>query len=159
MSGKPLILVVLLVAMFAFAATTEERAEAGWNCTGTDIWPGDDIDAIINADKADTATRFCVYAGRYEVSDVARLKTGDKLDAQPGKLDYVGSATKPDPVVELVGSSTENLLSALGSGITIKWVDVSGASGTGRAPVAPSLLDPRIRSFWCSTRESTTTTL
>ena len=130
--GKPLILVVLLVAMFAFAATTEERAEAAWNCTGTDIWPGDDIDAIINNDKADRATTFCVHAGTYKVSEVARLKAGDKLEAEPGKLDHVGPATKPNPVVELVGSGTENLLSAFGNDISITWVDLSGASGTGQ---------------------------
>jgi hypothetical protein len=130
--GKPLFLVVLLVATFAFVATTEERAEAAWNCTGTDIRPGDDIDAKINQDEADTPTRFCVYAGKYTVSEVARLKDGDTLDAEPGSLDYVGPATKPTPKVKLVGSGTENLLSALGSDITIKWVDLSGASGTGQ---------------------------
>jgi hypothetical protein len=130
--GKRLILVVLLVAMFAFVATTEERAEAAWNCTGTDISRGDDIDAIINQDEADTATTFCVHAGRYQVSEVARLKAGDKLVGEPGKLEYVGPATKPTPVVELVGSGTENLLSAFGTDISITWVDVSGASGTGQ---------------------------
>src|SRR5215212_6499195 len=117
--------------MLAFVATTEERAEAAWNCTGTHIWPGDDIDLEINQDEADTATRFCVHAGTYQVSEVARLKAGDKLDAEPGKLDYVGPAAKPTPVVELVGSGTQNLLSALGSDISITWVDLSGASGTG----------------------------
>src|SRR5215212_9501702 len=129
--GKRLILLVPLLAMFAFVATTEERAEAAWNCTGTHIWPGDDIDLEINQDEADTATRFCVHAGTYQVSEVARLKAGDKLDAEPGKLDYVGPAAKPTPVVELVGSGTQNLLSALGSDISITWVDLSGASGTG----------------------------
>ena len=130
--GKRLILLVPLVAMFAFVATTEERAEAAWNCTGTHIWPGDDIDLEINQDEADTATRFCVHAGRYQVSEVARLKAGDKLDAEPGKLEYVGPATKPTPVVFLEGSGTENLLSALGARISITWVDLSGASGTGQ---------------------------
>ena len=101
-----------------------------WNCSGTDINRGDDIDAIIN-DRPRGPTRFCVHAGEYQVSDVARLKDGDTLDAQPGDLEYVGPATKPTPVVKLVGSSTENLLSALGSNITIKWVDLRGASGTG----------------------------
>ena len=92
-----------------------------------------DIDAIINERSLWSATTFCVHAGKYPVSEVARLKTGDKLDAQPGKLAYVGPATKPtDPVVELYGTnSTDNLLVALGTNITIKWVDLSGASGTG----------------------------
>jgi len=90
-----------------------------------------DIDAIINQ-RPRGATRFCVYAGTYQVSEVARLKDGDTLDAEPGDTpDHVGPATKPTPKVKLVGSSTANLLSALGSGITIRWVDLSGASGTG----------------------------
>src|SRR5215212_7698817 len=117
--------------MFAFVATTQERAEAAWNCTGTHVWPGDDIDLEINQDEANTATRFCVHAGTYQVSEVVRLKAGDKLDAEPGEVDYVGPATKPTPVVKLVGSGTDNLLSAIGTGISITWVDLSGARGTG----------------------------
>jgi hypothetical protein len=103
-----------------------------WNCSGTPIKPGNDIDNIINSAPPDSPTTFCVYAGRYPVSQVARLKTGDTLSAQPGKLDYVGPATDPTPVVELYGTNgTDNLLSTLGADITIKWVDLTGASGTG----------------------------
>jgi hypothetical protein len=107
-----------------------------WNCSGTPIKPGNDIDEIINSASPDSPTTFCVYAGRYPVSQVARLKTGDTLSAQPGKLDYVGPATNPatdpTPVVELYGTNgTDNLLSTLGADITIKWVDLTGASGTG----------------------------
>jgi hypothetical protein len=103
----------------------------GWNCTGKQINQGDDIDAIINNDPSGTPTRFCVHAGTYQVSAPARLRAGDKLDAEPGRLAPVGPATQPTPVVKLVGSGTENLLSAIGTGISITWVDLSGASGTG----------------------------
>jgi len=41
------------------------------------------------------------------------------------------TATKPTPKVELVGSGTDNLLRADGSGISISWVDLTGAKGTG----------------------------
>ena len=87
-----------------------------WNCSGTPIRPGNDIDEIINSDPSGSATTFCVYAGRYPVSQVARLKTGDTLSAQPGRLAYVGpathQATDPTPVVELYGTNgTDNLLS------------------------------------------------
>jgi hypothetical protein len=103
-----------------------------WNCMGTEIRQGDDIDAIINNNPSGTATRSCVHAGTYPVSAVARLRTGDELDAEPGEEPVsVGPATKLTPVVKLVGSGTDNLLSATGTGSSITWVDLSGARGTG----------------------------
>jgi hypothetical protein len=131
-SRSCLVLLVPLVALIAFVAAPQERAEAAWSCTGNQITPGEDIDAIINNDASGTATRFCVHAGTYRVSAVARLKAGDDLEGEPGTLASVGPAKKPTPVVKLEGTGTDTLLSALGSGISIKWVDLSGASGTGR---------------------------
>jgi len=121
---------------------TVSTTQASWSCSGKDIYPGQDIDAIINNDPSGTATRFCVHAGTYQVSAVARLRAGDKLDAEPGTTNFVekggGSgtfvntkATQPIPVVKLVGSGTDSLLRADGTGISITWVDLSGASGTG----------------------------
>ena len=135
---KHIILLVPLLALFAFVATSEQRAEgATWTCTGTHIFPGvkpeNDIDAMINKDASDRATTFCVHAGTYPVSAPAILKTGDKLMGEPGPTPTtVDTATKPTPVVKLVGSGTDNLLRARGSGISISWVDVTGASGTGK---------------------------
>jgi hypothetical protein len=96
-----------------------------------DITPGEDLDAIINNDASGTSTTFCVRAGTYQVSAPAILKAGDKLKGQPGTKTTVDTATKPTPVVKLVGSGTDNLLRANGSGISISWVDLTGASGTG----------------------------
>jgi hypothetical protein len=135
---KHIILLVPLLALFAFVATSEQRAEgATWTCTGTHIFPGvkpeNDIDAMINKDASDRATTFCVHAGTYPVSAPAILKTGDKLMGEPGPTPTtVDTATKPTPVVKLVGSGTDNLLRARGPGISISWVDVTGASGTGK---------------------------
>jgi len=109
-------------------------------CTGnhiTHIYPGDDIDAKINNDPSDTATTFCVHAGRYTVSAPAILKVGDKLAGEPGTVDTIDltrttkTATKPTPKVKLEGGGTDNLLRARGTGISISWVDLSRASGTG----------------------------
>src|SRR5215207_7306835 len=96
-----------------------------------DITPGEDLDAIINNDASGTSTTFCVHAGTYQVSAPAILRAGDKLKGQPGTKTTVDTATKPTPVVKLVGSGTDNLLRANGSGISISWVDLTGASGTG----------------------------
>jgi hypothetical protein len=102
-----------------------------WNCTGNQITPGEDLDAIINNDPSGSATTFCVHAGTYQVSAPAILKAGDKLAGKPGTKTTVDTATKPTPVVKLVGSGTDNLLRARGTGISISWVDLSGAKGTG----------------------------
>jgi hypothetical protein len=136
-----LILLVPLLALFAFVEPTEDRAEAAtWGCMGKDIKPGNDIDNIINNDPSGTATTFCVDAGTYQVSAPAILKAGDKLIGQPGTKPFVQKCTpscvntnvpQPIPVVKLVGSGTDNLLRARGNPIFISWVDLSGASGTG----------------------------
>jgi hypothetical protein len=97
-----------------------------------DIKPPADIDNIINSDPSGTATTFCVYAGNYTVSAPAILKAGDKLKGEPNfPLTPVGPANQPDPVVNLVASGSQNLLRANGNEISITWVDLSGADGTG----------------------------
>jgi hypothetical protein len=96
-----------------------------------DIRPGQDFDNAINSDPSGTATTFCVYAGTYTVSTQATLKASDKLMGEPGDSTSVGPATKPTPVVMLKGSGSDNLLRADGNGISISWVDLTGASGTG----------------------------
>jgi hypothetical protein len=141
---KRLIVLAPLLALFAFVAMTEERAEGAtstWGCMGTVIKPGNDIDNIINNDPSGTATTFCVDAGTYQVSAPAILKAGDKLIGQPGTKPFVQKCTagscvntnvpQPIPVVKLVGSGTDNLLRARGNPIFISWVDLTGASGTG----------------------------
>ena len=132
------IMLLTVLALFAFVETPDKRAEgATWTCTGTHIYPTDqnnrptDIDAIINNDAPDRATRFCVHAGTYEISAPAILKDGDKLDGEWGTTTTVDTATMPTPVVKLEGSGTDNLLRPRGSGISISWVDLSRASGTG----------------------------
>ena len=98
------------------------------NCIGTHIRPGDNIATIIN----DKSGRFCVHRGAYTVSTQATLKAGDKLDAEPGTWTSVGPARVPDPVVYLEGRGTDNLLRADGNDVSISWVDLYGASATGK---------------------------
>src|SRR5215208_909881 len=94
--------------------------------------PENDIDNVINSDPSGTATTFCVYKGTYPISTQATLKTGDKLMGEPGPAPTsVGPATQPAPVVTLEGSGSDNLLRADGNGISISWVDLTGAKGTG----------------------------
>jgi hypothetical protein len=83
--------------------------------------PGVDIDNIINSDPSSSATTFCVYAGTYTVSTQATLKAGDKLkgEPEPEPIATVGPATRPEPSVKLVGSSSDNVLRADGNDISI----------------------------------------
>src|SRR5918994_1082367 len=53
-------------------------------CSGVQVNPGDDLDAIVNADPRDTATTFCVYAATYNISETLRLSDGDRLIGQTG---------------------------------------------------------------------------
>jgi hypothetical protein len=111
--------------------STTPPPPSNWNCQGNQITPGEDLDSIINNDSS-AATRFCVHAGTYQVSTQATLKTGDKLEGEPGPAPTeVGPARKPTPVVKLVGTGSDNVLRADGNGISITWVDITGARGTG----------------------------
>ena len=93
----------------------------------------DDIDAIINRDRPGSATTFCVHAG-----DLSGLRGRPPQDwrharAEPGKLAYVGSGHEADPRSrDGRHNGTENLLSTFGADISIKWVDLRGARGTGK---------------------------
>jgi Thrombospondin type 3 repeat len=109
---------------------TDPGGGTSWNCTANQITPGEDLDAIINNDSSGAATRFCVHAGTYQVSAQATLKAGDKLEGEPENKTYIDTATKPTPAVKLVGGTSDPLLRADGNGISITWVDLSGASGT-----------------------------
>jgi len=97
------------------------------NCIGTHIEPGDNIATIINNESG----RFCVHRGTYTVSTQALLKTGDKLDAEPGTWTSEGPARVPDPVVKLEGRGTDNLLRADGNDISISMYTKSRLTASG----------------------------
>src|SRR5919112_5853661 len=50
-----------------------------WGCSRKQIVPGDDLDAIVNADSSTVATTFCIHAGTYAID-----RTGDKLLGEVG---------------------------------------------------------------------------
>jgi hypothetical protein len=119
-----------MVVLVVYAAPSS----ATHTCTGTNIVeinPGDDLDAIVNADPETTPTTFCVHRGTYTIDQTVTLYSGDKLQGQPGKRTSVGPATKPEPSVQ-VSPGTNNvsrLIEAKGSNVRIVWLDLSGATG------------------------------
>ena len=120
--------VVLLVQTLPAAAQD--------SCSGVQVNPGDDLDAIVNADPRDTATTFCVNAqpggttATYNISEMLRLNDGDRLIGQTGTTETRGPATYGVPKVEIRPSgSLDKIIAAVGKDIEIQWVDIAGAVG------------------------------
>ncbi len=97
-----------------------------------------DIDATINSDPGTQTTKFCLAAGTHTASDTVILKDGDTLTGPIGSQASFGPVTYGLPEAKIVGESTDKVISANGSNITIDWVDVSGADGRIDASRDPS---------------------
>ena len=120
--------VVLLVATLPAAAQD--------SCTGKQINPGEDLDAIVNSDLRGAATTFCVNANpdgttaTYYVSETLLLRDGDRLIGQTGTTETRGPAVYGVPKVEIRPTgSPDKIIVADGKGNEIQWVDVAGAVG------------------------------
>ena len=121
-------MVVLLVHILPAAAQDV--------CSGVQVNPGNNLDAIVNTDPRDTATTFCVNAhsdgttATYNISETLRLRDGDRLIGQTGTTVMRGPATYGVPEVEIRPSgSPDQIIAAVGKNIEIKWVDIAGAVG------------------------------
>ena len=113
---------------------TDPGGGTSWNCTGNQITPGEDIDAIINNDSSGTATSL--LRPRWHVPGLraqATLKAGDKLEGEPGKKDLHRYSHKADACGQAGATATSRTpcCAPMGNGISITWVDLSGARGTG----------------------------
>jgi hypothetical protein len=111
-------------------------AAAQDSCSGVQVNPGDDLDAIVNSDPRSTATTFCLNAhsdgttATYTISGTLRLKDGDKLIGKTGETVTRGPATYGVPLVRIRPSgSLDKIIASLGKDIEIQWVDISGAVG------------------------------
>src|SRR5215208_203720 len=111
-------------------------AAAQDSCSGVQVNPANDLDAIVNADPRDTATTFCVNANSdgttatYNISETLRLRDGDRLIGQTGETVIRGPATYGVPKVEIRSSgSPDQIIAAVGKNIEIQWVDIAGAVG------------------------------
>src|SRR5918994_7825374 len=100
------------------------------SCSGVQVNPGQDLDAIVNADPRDRATTFCINAATYNISETLLLKDGDRLIGQTGEIVTRGPATYGVPEVEIRPSgSPDKIIAAVGKNIEIQWVDIAGAVG------------------------------
>jgi hypothetical protein len=100
------------------------------SCSGVQVNPGDDLDAIVNGDLRDRATTFCVNTGTYYISETLRLNDGDRLIGQTGEIVTRDPATYGVPEVSIRPSgSPDKIIAAVGKDIEIQWVDIAGAVG------------------------------
>jgi hypothetical protein len=113
--------VVLLVHIFPAAAQD--------SCSGVQVNPGDDLDAIVNGDPPTSATTICIHAGTYLIDQVVVPRDGDALVGEPGTSTVIGPATKPEPVVLVRNAAAlSRLVQPTGSNIHLEWLDISGAN-------------------------------
>ncbi len=104
---------------------------ASFSCSGVNIYPGNDLDAIVNSDPSTRATTFCLHASSsgttYWVNNSVLLRAGDKLMGQPGQVITRGPASYGVPPVKIrSGVSLRALINANGPNVQLSWLDVSG---------------------------------
>src|SRR5215218_2408933 len=122
---------VLVIGGVAYALT--------FTCEGQEIVPGDDLDAIVNADSSTVATTFCIHAGTYAIDHTINVRTGDKLLGEVGATTTRGPATYPtNPPVKITnGANLTRLIQLEGENATLQWLDVSGARSLHNADGSP----------------------
>ena len=106
-------------------------AGATHSCSGVQINPGNDLDAIVNSDPSTRATTFCVHApssgATYTINNSLKLRSGDRIMGQPGQVITRGPASYGVPPVKIRnGASLGILIHALGPNVQLKWLDVAG---------------------------------
>ena len=138
--GWPMVSVAaaIMVALASIVALTllgrTVPAEAAQFCSGVQIKPGDDLDAIVNRDPRQRATTFCVNAASsgtlYKINNTVVLRAGDKLLGRPGPVVTRGPARYGVPPVKIRnGGALDRLVALHGSNVQLKWLDIAGAVG------------------------------
>ena len=126
-----------LTAAMAIVLLIHTLPAAGQDsCSGVQVNPGDDLDAIVNPDPRSRATTFCVNANSdgtaatYNISATLRLKDGDRLIGEQGTTETRGPANYGVPKVNIRPSgSPDKIIAAVGEDIEIQWLDIAGAVG------------------------------
>ena len=102
------------------------------SCSGVQINPGQDLDAIVNSDPVDRATTFCIHApssgATYYINNKVLLRSGDKLLGEPGQVITRGPASYGVPPVKILnGGSLPKLIQLSGSNVALRWLDIAGS--------------------------------
>jgi len=130
------VLASIIVALMVGAAVLvwhTPPAEAH-SCSGVQINPGQDLDAIVNNDPSTRATTFCVHASSsgatYTINRTLQLRSGDKILGEPGQVITRGPASYGVPPVKIRDGSSglEKIVELSGLNVELRWLDVAGAA-------------------------------
>ena len=128
--------VVGLAATVMVALLYTLPAAAQDSCSGVQVNPGNDLDAIVNGDPRGTPTTFCLNAysngttATYNVSETLRLKDGDRLIGEQGESVTRGPATYGVPKVDIRPTrALDKLIAPVGKDVEIQWLDIAGGVG------------------------------
>jgi hypothetical protein len=143
-----------LIAAVAVALWDAPPAGATHACSGVQIQPGEDLDAIVNGDPAEEATTFCVHASSsgttYAIDHPLLLGSGDKLLGHPGRVVTRGPASYGVPLVKIRnGASLTRLIDLSGSNVALGWLDVAGANGKYISPFPEDCPKPSADGLRC----------
>lgn len=124
-------IVALGIAAAVILIGHQPSSAATFTCSGVHVYPGNDLDAIVNRDPSDKATTFCVHApssgATYSINNTLQLRAGDKLLGQPGQVITRGPASYGVPPVKIRNAaSLRVLVDARGSNTQLKWLDIAG---------------------------------
>jgi hypothetical protein len=99
----------------------------------------DDLDALVNSDPRTSPTKFCVTEGTHTVDRIVIPKDGDLITGPIGRQITRGPAIYGVPTAKIVGQGVERVISAHGSDVSIRWVDVSGGRGEFDSTANPNM--------------------
>lgn len=121
-----------VVAAFVIAAVLGRASSAEtFACSGVQVNPGDDLDAIVNGDPGTRATTFCVHASlsgtTYPINNMIVLKAGDRLLGEPGEVITRGPASYGAPLVSIRNAASVDKLIGLRGHTELSWLDIGGA--------------------------------
>lgn len=123
------VVAVLVLLLAGYAAGAAGAAEEP--CSGVQINPGDDLDAIVNSDPGNKATTFCVHASSsgttYPINNTLLVKSGDKLIGDPGQVMTRGPASYGVPKVNISNGASLDKLIELRGPSQLRWLSIGGA--------------------------------
>ena len=126
---------IVLAGVIAAVALTGALGRATsaetFTCSGVQINPGNDLDAIVNNDPGSRSTTFCVHASpsgtTYPIDKMVVLNTGDKLLGEPGEVITRGPASYGAPLVRIRPQGTVGKMLTLRANVELSWLDIAGA--------------------------------
>lgn len=128
--GKWILALAVLFTTLLMVQVGAPAAESG--CVGQHVGPGEDLDAIVNADPVAKSSTFCVRAGTYNVDNTIKVRDGDKLLGEPGTLEQRGRALDPDPVVRIVNVGDLSRIIDASGNVRVEWLEIQGSASGAR---------------------------